>query len=104
MRILHLIDSLGVGGAENQLLNFIKQYKTNYKDDLHYVVTLNRNNHLLREVIPFINEYACLNFKRLTFWKSVRYLKRLLKTWEVDVIHSHLFYSTIVARLASSSY
>ena len=100
MKIVHIIDSLRIGGAEKLLTDFIKQYKTNYPQDVHYVVTLNNNHSLLPEIASCIQEHICLHFKRSEFWKSVRDLKKLLKQWEVNVIHSHLFYATIVARLA----
>lgn len=100
MKILHIINDLEIGGAEKLLTDFIKQYKINHPRDVHYIVTLNSNVQLLPEVNGCIREHSCLHFKRSAFWRSVRDLKQLLKKWEVDVIHAHLFYATILARLA----
>jgi glycosyltransferase involved in cell wall biosynthesis len=102
MKILHVIDSLEMGGAEKMLIDFIKQYKNSYKQDSHYVVSLNENNPLLKEIRPFIDDFACLRFHKLTFWKAAYQLNRCIKKWKVDTIHTHLFYATIVARLARS--
>lgn len=93
--ILHIIDSLGVGGAEQMLVHAnikIAGYR-------HLIVYLKPPQAYTEE----LREYTvtCLNFKG---WSSsprvVNNLKKIITQHQVTIIHSHLYYSTIISRLA----
>ncbi|MEY2917857.1 MAG: hypothetical protein RIS73_1571, partial [Bacteroidota bacterium] len=94
--ILHIIDYLGRGGAEVMLVKVLKEL-TEYNN---IVVTLNPRNH-------FGDEFKCDVYYSLnmgsfaTFPIAVLKLKRLIKKHKIDLVHSHLFSATLVARLAT---
>ncbi len=93
--ILHIIDSLGVGGAETLLI--------------HANITLPGYEHIvvhLREpnVYQHILKHTKVYYLDFQSWvllpKVVIGLKRIIARHCVNIIHSHLYYSTIIARLA----
>lgn len=93
--ILHIIDSLGTGGAEVLLVNTVNSLP-NYN---HTVVTLGPKN-------DFINRFEnvdieCINFTSKTkLFSSVLKLRKRIKKWNIEIVHAHLYWSTIIARLA----
>lgn len=94
--ILHIIDYLGRGGAEVMLVKVIKEL-TEYNN---IVVTLNPQNHFGDEF--YCDAYYCLNMGSFAkFPLAVLKLKQLIKKNKIDIVHSHLFSATLVARLAT---
>lgn len=95
--IVHIIDSLGRGGAETMLVAVTRQLK----DYNNIIVTLNTNN-------EFGEELECKNIFCLHMHSPLQLpiaafkLKKILKEQQVDLVHSHLFWSTVVARLGVS--
>lgn len=93
--VLHIIDNLGRGGAEVMLVKVLKELK----ECNNIVVTLNAQNHFGDEFT--CDEYHCLNMGSFAkFPLAVLRLKRFLKNRDVDIVHSHLFSATLVARFA----
>lgn len=94
--ILHIIDYLGRGGAEVMLVKVLKELK----EYNNIVVTLNPQNHFGDEF--YADAYYCLNMGSFAkFPLAVLKLKRLIKNNRIDIVHSHLFSATLVARLAT---
>ena len=92
--ILHFIYNLGRGGAEMMMVKVIKELK----DYNNIVVTLFPEDHFGDELE--CDKYYCLNIKSvLLFPKAVFQLKKIIKENNVDIVHSHLFWPTIIARL-----
>ncbi len=96
--ILHIIDNLGRGGAETMLVNVI-----NHLNDFeHIVVTLNNKN----EFGPYLkcNKIICLNIDsmRKSPVAAIR-LRKIISRYNIELVHSHLFWSTVVARLGVPS-
>ncbi len=93
--ILHLIDSLGIGGAE-KLLVTANVTLSGYR---HIVVHLNPTNAFVEELSQL--KVICLNYSG---WRSiprcVNELRKIIKDYKVQIVHSHLFYAMIIARLA----
>jgi len=93
--ILHIIDSLGIGGAESLLRGVIPSLK-NYKHIIGYL-----NN-------PFEGKAAlsgyttiCLGHRgKSDIPKTVWKLKKIIKQYDINLVHSHLYWSTMIARLA----
>lgn len=101
MHILHIIDTLNIGGAEKLLVDFIRGFKKLYPDDRHFLVTLKNDAQLLLpEVEHATSGYTCLNFSFKNLLQSTKKLKGFIKINDVQVVHTHLFYSTIIARIA----
>ncbi|MEI8059734.1 MAG: glycosyltransferase [Ferruginibacter sp.] len=94
--ILHIIDYLGRGGAEVMLVKVLKELK----EYNNIVVTLNPQNHFGDEFT--CDEYFCLNVGSFAkFPLAVIKLKQFIKQHQVDLVHSHLFSATLVARFAT---
>lgn len=96
--ILHIIDYMGRGGAEVMLVKVLKELK----EYNNIVVTLNPQNHFGEEFT--CDEYHCLNmgsFANLPL--AVIKLKGFIKKHKIDLVHSHLFSATLVARMAIPS-
>ena len=94
--ILHFIYNLGRGGAEMMMVKVIKELK----DYNNIVVTLFPTNHFGDELE--CDKYYCLNIKSiLLFPKACLQLKKIIKENNVDIVHSHLFWPTIIARLST---
>ena len=96
-RIMHLIDTLGNGGAEILLKNTIQLLP----EFDHVVVYLNKPDEYKTPLIEQGVEVICLNHRG---WKSLPFsiikLKKLIREKKPVIVHSHLFHSTICARLS----
>lgn len=93
--ILHFIYNLGRGGAETMLVKTISELHE-YKN---IVVTLQANDEFGNELI--CDKYICLNLKYIAqFPLAIPKIKKIIKENKVDLVHSHLFWPTIIARCA----
>lgn len=99
-RLLLLIDNLRKGGAEVLLVGILADLAEQYDIIL---VTLTEGCDFppasiyckQRHVLGFNGKYSLLQ----TVWK----LKKIIKKTKPDFIHAHLFYSSLIARLACPS-
>ena len=81
---------------KNLVLNTIREL-TEYE---HVIVVLNKPEEL-KDNLAAGTGYYCLRFDyRWTFISTLFRLKRIIRAENPDIIHAHLFWSTIVARLA----
>ncbi len=98
-KILHIIDTLKTGGAEKLLVgvvNGLPQHK-------HYVVYLS-GEPVLAEKLPADCEIINLNYKsKLDTPRCVLQLRKFIRDRSISIVHSHLFLSTLIARLACPS-
>jgi len=96
-KILHIIDSLGIGGAERLVVDTINSLH-NYE---HHLVILHDPENLKIEIsahVPF------LNLHQSSYWQlyaNAKKIKRYIKRNNVNLVHSHLYFSSILARLAT---
>lgn len=102
MRILHFIDSLGVGGAETLLKDTISHYKRIFPEDEHFVATLHRVAGF-EELIRREASYYNLDFSFIRLFDVGLTYRKILKEAKIDIVHSHLNESTIIARLFTPS-
>jgi glycosyltransferase involved in cell wall biosynthesis len=96
--ILHLIDSLEIGGAEKLLIGIINDL---VEYDNHLMI-LNGPTQLLRELkrdIPFVNISCRGGLRSILFKRNV--VRRYIKKNQIDLVHSHLYTSCILARIAT---
>ncbi len=92
--ILHIIDNLGRGGAETMLVTVVKQL-SEYNN---IIVTLYPENKFGNEVQ--CDQLHCLNLRSpLMIAVAAMQLRKIIKDNNVSIVHSHLFWSTVVARL-----
>ncbi len=93
--ILHFIYNLGRGGAETMLVKTITELKE-YKN---IVVTIQSNDEFGHELT--CDKYICLNLKYIAqFPLAIPKIKIIIKENKIDLVHSHLFWPTIIARCA----
>lgn len=92
--ILHFIYDLGRGGAETMLVRVLKELK----EYNNIVVTLYPDNHFKGELE--CTELVCLNQKSLLLSPlSALKLRRIINQYKVDIVHTHLFWPTMIARI-----
>ncbi|MEL7149018.1 MAG: glycosyltransferase, partial [Bacteroidota bacterium] len=95
-KILHIIDSLAKGGAEMLLIGVVNSLP-NYQ---HLIVTFEPENQFADEIPPSV-KLICLHANSpIQKLRSVPRLRRLIKEHEIDIVHSHLYWPTIVSRLS----
>ena len=94
--ILHFIFDLGRGGAEMMMVKVIKELK----EYNNVVVTLFPQNHFVDELQ--CDKLYCLNLKSILFFPlaAIR-LRRIIKKNKIDIVHSHLFWPTVIARMGT---
>lgn len=96
--VLYIIDSLaGIGGAELILVAALKDVHQSYNI---IVVTLYPGN-VFKNIGFVCDKEYCLQMKsRRDILFAAKKLKKIIKENEVTFVHSFLYWSTIVARLA----
>lgn len=95
LKVLHIIESLRMGGAEMLLLNSIRDLD-NYS---HILVVLSGPEDLKNLVTPDTKYYR-LNFKGFqNFFNTYLKLKKIVLREQPDIIHAHLFWAIILGRL-----
>jgi L-malate glycosyltransferase len=94
-KIIHFIFNLGRGGAETMLARVIRELDE-YEN---VVVTLFPLNHFGSELQ--CDKLICLNLRSLfSLPFSVFRFRKLVKAENPDIVHTHLFWPTVIARLA----
>jgi glycosyltransferase involved in cell wall biosynthesis len=94
--IFHLIDSLGRGGAERVMLEGIHALP----DMPHRVLTLHPPHTLASELGDGIVHHCLGHTGPATLLRTVRRLRHLIMRDRPAVLHSHLYWSTLISRLA----
>lgn len=96
--ILHFIFNLNRGGAETMLVQVLKELNEYH----NIVVTLEDGNGFENELV--CEKYICLNHGRLrSFPVAALKLRKVIKKYKPDLVHSHLPVCNFVARLATPS-
>jgi L-malate glycosyltransferase len=94
--ILHVIESLGLGGAEKAVVQAV-----NGNPEYRHIVAILHGPDVLKSQLkeaPFLNLEAVSVFDRV---KAVSKLRKTILENKVDIVHAQLFNSTIVGRMAS---
>src|SRR5688572_6128552 len=97
IRILHIIDSLAIGGAEKLLtatINDLDGYE-------HHVMVL-RSPETLRTVVKVPYKFTnleCGSFSSI--FSAVGKLRRYIKENRIQLVHSHLYEANLLARLGT---
>ena len=95
-KLLHIIESLGVGGAEQLLVGIINGLE-GYE---HHLIILNSPDDLRSKIH---REHSFLNLqakRKIDLLLAIRKVKRYIKENGIDIVHSHLYNANILARLA----
>jgi glycosyltransferase involved in cell wall biosynthesis len=95
LRILHIIESLGIGGAEKSLVQIVTGL-SNY----HHVVAILHSPDTLSNKLENIE---IINLNSVSAWqkfRSIKKIRRIVKEKKIDLVHAQLFYSTLIGRVA----
>lgn len=92
-RILHIIDSLDLGGAEKLLSNTVSEQR----DFEHLIVTVFSSKEL--SLLPPNAKLISLESRRVTSlpFKGPAF-RKIVKEFAPDIVHSHLYFATILAK------
>ena len=94
--VLHIIDTLGIGGAEKVMvgtINSLPQFQ-------HHVVYLNGSDALASH-LPESCRITCLNYRsKKDIIRAVWQLRKYIRRNDIEIVHSHLSMATLIARLA----
>jgi glycosyltransferase involved in cell wall biosynthesis len=96
--VLFIIDSFEQGGSERQALQLLRQLHTSGHCRVHLACLQNFGS-LRADAdqlgLGEIHEYPLTSFYDRNFVRQVRRLRRYLKDHQIDVIHTHCFYTNI---------
>lgn len=96
MKILHLIETLQVGGAEKLLCHTVAEMT----GDEHLVVTVFADDNL--SLLPPNAAHASLGVKRkLTLPLYLPKYRRLVRRFAPDLVHAHLYFATVLAKVGT---
>ncbi len=96
--VLFIIDSFEQGGSERQALQLLRQLHTSGKCNVHLACLQNRGSLRIEADqlgIGEILEYPLTSFYDLNFTKQLGRLRRYIKANNIDVVHTHCFYTNI---------
>jgi glycosyltransferase involved in cell wall biosynthesis len=96
MDVVHIINNLPVGGAEQFLVQLVRAQQS--QGMRPRVLSLCEPNPLAHELaVPF----ECMGRRRLNDPRVIGDLVRALRRHPVDVVHTHLFYADTFGRIAA---
>lgn len=101
IRVLHLIESLGVGGAERRLINDLRWLdRTRYH---HRVVYLTPADQLRPELEALGISVEWLGLRHLRQGpQALRRLVRLFRAWRPHLVHTQVFGADVYGRVAAA--
>lgn len=96
--VLFIVDSFEQGGSERQALQLLSQLHASGQCHVRLACLQNRGS-LRAEAdelgLGEIHEYPLTSFYDLNFVKQLRRLRRFIKANQIDVVHTHCFYTNI---------
>jgi glycosyltransferase involved in cell wall biosynthesis len=97
-KVLHIIDSMGLGGAEKLLISVINELDDKFE---HHLIALRKPDTLLDQVSPRCKT-TVVGFKSVwNLWQTVRRIRKYIRQHHIDVVHSHLYWPNVISRLAT---
>lgn len=96
-KILHIIDSVDVGGAEKLLVGVINELE----GFEHHLMILD-SPEALRAAINVPYKFTNLNIKsKPDFVRAISKVKKYIRENNIDIVHAHLYTSIILSRLST---
>lgn len=100
MKVLHVIDSLGRGGAERQLVNLLPHLPPHIESR---VVSLGADLALADHAVAAGVRVDSLGIESLFEWpRAVRPLRRIVRAWRPDIVHTRLTTADLAGRVAAA--
>jgi len=101
IRVVHLIESLGVGGAERRLVSDLRWFNRDRYD--HRVIYLTPDDTLRGEIEAIGIPTQWLGMRHLRDWQvGIFRLAALLRQWRPHLVHTQVFGADLYGRLASA--
>jgi glycosyltransferase involved in cell wall biosynthesis len=98
-KILHIIDSFGIGGAEKLLVTVINNLDPEKYEQ--HLILLNRPDTLVSQ-LPATCSVITLDFRSYKdLVRTRKRVRRYIKEQEIDIVHSQLYWSNIISRMAA---
>lgn len=89
MKILHIINNLGSGGAEKLLVNYLRFDKSKFE---HFIYLLSDKNNVYLEELKQLNiTLKISNRKSIYSPLHIKDIIKYIKKIDANVVHSHLF-------------
>ncbi len=97
MTVFHLIDNLKRGGAETLLLEVVR----NLPEHDNYIITVTAGNDFTAEECRGIH-ITSLNYDSVfSFYTVIKKLRKLIKEHQPSLVHAHLPFASLLARMAT---
>ncbi len=104
-RVLQLIGSFHQGGTERQAVSLTRQLASDGRIEV-FAATMNKDGVLLAEAeaigLPEIPEYKLTSFFNANFVRQVRSCAQYLRANNIDIVHSHDFYTNVFGMAAAT--
>lgn len=98
-RLLYVITSLGMGGAEMQVKDLAYRFRSRAWEVM--IVTLIGKGALTKELEEHKIQVKSLHLKRRAIWpRGIIPLAGIIREFNPDIVHAHMVHSNILARLA----
>lgn len=97
--ILHIIDSLTVGGAEKLLVSTIN----GLPEFEHHLIYLSGSDALLPQLTAPCRVFKLGVVTKIGFFRSAFFLRRYIRKHKISIVHSHLCLATVIARMGCPS-
>lgn len=98
MRILHVINSLGKGGAEQLLVASIKFLES--KGVVNKLIYFDPKVEFKEEEVLFSKTCIQIDLGSKTLFRAAQVISGEIREFSPDIIHSHLYWPTLACRLA----
>lgn len=97
MRILHIIDSLEIGGAERLLVSVVNGMEGHE----HHVISISSKTALASALKPEI-KLTTLGFTgKADIFRCLLQVRRYIRQYDIEVVHAHLVMAGVIARMAT---
>jgi glycosyltransferase involved in cell wall biosynthesis len=103
IRVLIVIDSLRVGGAEALLPTFLKSVDATHFDVAVLALSTAAPNHIQDAIVGAAGSVTQWPARRLRDLRRIREIKQAIEEHDADIVHTHLLYSNVQAALAARS-
>jgi len=102
MKVLHVITTINLGGAENHLYDLIReQCKLGYQITVVYL----KGDHYWRKAYEALNvQTVCLEINNYLFLNKFIQLRQVIEKFQPGLIHAHMPPAELVTRLALIGY
>lgn len=96
-KILHIIESLGIGGAEFSLIENVRSL-TQFE---HLVIVLGGDQTLNKSLVDSGAEVILLNARKKNIIKNALAIRTFVISRKIDLVHTNLFYANQAGRLGA---